>query len=78
MAYIDLIKNSEHFIYIENQFFVSYAEKGQVTNKIAQAIADRIERAIDEGKDFKVCVVLPLLPGFEGHIEDKSGNVMRI
>lgn len=78
LAYIELITNAEKFIYIENQFFVSDVEKGPVSNKIASAISERIERAIDEGKDFKVCVLLPLLPGFEGGIEAKSGNVMRI
>lgn len=77
-AYISLITDAEHFIYIENQFFVSCVEKGPVSNKIAQAIAERIEKAIQQGQDFKVCVLLPLLPGFEGGIEEKSGNVMRI
>ena len=57
---------------------MSCVEKGPVSNQIANAIAERIERAIDEGTEFKVCVLLPLLPGFEGGIEEKSGNVMRI
>ena len=82
-AYIELIDKSEHFIYIENQFFVSSLAGSPVSNKIAEALVRRIKRAIQEEENdpsrrFKVCVVLPLLPGFEGGIEEKGSNVMRI
>ena len=43
-AYIDLINNSERFIYIENQFFVAKE------NKIVQALIDRINRAHSRGE----------------------------
>ena len=54
-----------------------------VSNKIAEALVKRIKRAIteeeqDSSKKFKICVIMPLLPGFEGGIEEKGSNVMRI
>lgn len=73
-----MISNAEHFIYIENQFFVSSVSGNPVKNQIAEAIIKRIELAIEKEQEFKVCVFIPLLPGFEGGIDEKSGNVMRI
>lgn len=78
MAYIDMINKAEHFIYIENQFFVSSSSGKPVRNRIAEALIKRLERAIEAQQDFKLVIVLPLLPGFEGDIDEKAGNVMRI
>lgn len=78
IAYSELIEKSKHFIYIENQFFISDTAGYPVRNKIAQALKLRIRRAIEEGKSFKVIVVIPLLPGFEGGIEEKSGAFTRL
>jgi len=77
-AYIELIRDSKHFIYIENQFFVSGVSGKAVKNRIAEALIDRIKGAHQRNEHFKVAVVLPLLPGFEGEIYEKSSNVMRI
>lgn len=44
-AYVKLITNAEHFIYIENQFFVSMINSSEVTNEICKTICDRIVRA---------------------------------
>ncbi|KPP56943.1 hypothetical protein Z043_125391 [Scleropages formosus] len=44
-AYIQVIAKSKHFIYIENQFFISCADNKQVHNKIGDAIIERIIRA---------------------------------
>ncbi|KAH9940163.1 phospholipase D/nuclease [Epithele typhae] len=72
-AYIDLICEAEHFIYIENQFFISNTqEDGPVKNTIARAIVDRIVRAGKEGKKFMIVVVIPEVPGFAGQIKDES------
>ncbi|TFK38573.1 phospholipase D [Crucibulum laeve] len=69
-AYIQLIKEAEHFIYIENQFFISSTKKGEsVTNQIARALVDRIVRAANEGEKFKVIVTIPEVPGFAGDIK---------
>lgn len=44
-AYISLIANAQHYVYIENQFFVSMINNADVSNEIAQTICDRIIRA---------------------------------
>jgi phospholipase D1/2 len=89
-AYLEMIENSQHFIYIENQFFVSGTAGKPVQNTIAGALANRLKRAIKEDDErrerglpcdhpnFKLLICLPLLPGFEGEITSKAGNVMRL
>ncbi|KAG8819161.1 hypothetical protein FRC17_010583 [Serendipita sp. 399] len=63
-AYIELIREAEHYIYIENQFFISNTgDNGPVQNRIAQALVERIIRAAREGKRFKVVVLIPEVPG---------------
>uniref|UniRef100_A0A7N9AMB1 Phospholipase n=1 Tax=Mastacembelus armatus TaxID=205130 RepID=A0A7N9AMB1_9TELE len=74
-AYVHVIKNSQHFIYIENQFFISCADNRHVFNKIGDTIAERIIRA--EGKKYRVYVVTPLLPGFEGDINSGGGSAIQ-
>lgn len=61
-AYLRSIENAEHFIYIENQFFISSHE--EVQNKIMLKLADRIYRAYQQGKDFRAMVIIPLKPEF--------------
>lgn len=78
VGYMELIDKAKHFIYIENQFFISDTAGHPVKNKIGQALVLRIRRAIEEGKNFKVVVVIPLLPGFEGGVQEKSGTFTRI
>lgn len=78
IAYSELIEKAKHFIYIENQFFISDTAGYPVRNKIAQALLLRIRRAIEEGQSFKVVVVIPLLPGFEGGIQEKAGAFTRL
>lgn len=39
---------------------------------------ERIGRAHSKGEKFRVVVVLPLLPGFEGDISDPASTVLRI
>ncbi|XP_022623455.1 phospholipase D1-like [Seriola dumerili] len=76
-AYIHAIKNSQHFVYIENQFFISCADNRHVFNKIGDTIAERIIRAYREGKKYRVYVVTPLLPGFEGDINTGGGSAIQ-
>uniref|UniRef100_A0A8C6PNM5 Phospholipase n=1 Tax=Nothobranchius furzeri TaxID=105023 RepID=A0A8C6PNM5_NOTFU len=76
-TYIHIIKNSEHYIYIENQFFISCTEGTTVKNGIGKAVVDRILRAHREQKKFRVFVVIPLLPGFEGDISSGGGNAIQ-
>uniref|UniRef100_A0AAY4ATG5 Phospholipase n=1 Tax=Denticeps clupeoides TaxID=299321 RepID=A0AAY4ATG5_9TELE len=76
-AYVQVIAKSKHFIYIENQFFISCADNRQVYNKIGDAIVERIIRAHKENKRYRVYVVTPLLPGFEGDITTGGGNALQ-
>uniref|UniRef100_A0A8C4I619 Phospholipase n=1 Tax=Dicentrarchus labrax TaxID=13489 RepID=A0A8C4I619_DICLA len=76
-AYIQVIVKSKHYIYIENQFFISCADNRMVYNKIGDAIIERIIRAHKEGKKYRVYVVTPLLPGFEGDITTGGGNALQ-
>uniref|UniRef100_A0A7N6ANZ8 Phospholipase n=1 Tax=Anabas testudineus TaxID=64144 RepID=A0A7N6ANZ8_ANATE len=76
-AYIHAIENSEHYIYIENQFFISCADGKSVHNGIGDAIVKRILRAHREQKKYRVFVVVPLLPGFEGDISAGGGNAIQ-
>lgn len=76
-AYIYAIENSQHFIYIENQFFISCAENKVVYNRIGDTIAARILKAHREGKKYRVYVVTPLLPGFEGDINTGGGTAIQ-
>ena len=41
-AYLDLIEKAEHYIYIENQYFISSTAGGIVENKIVDKIAKKI------------------------------------
>uniref|UniRef100_A0A671K9L6 Phospholipase n=1 Tax=Sinocyclocheilus anshuiensis TaxID=1608454 RepID=A0A671K9L6_9TELE len=76
-AYIHVIENSEHYIYLENQFFISCSDQKNVLNTIGDAIVKRILRAHSEGKKYRVFVVIPLLPGFEGDISQGGGNAIQ-
>ncbi|CAF1531019.1 unnamed protein product, partial [Didymodactylos carnosus] len=63
-AYVELIDASKHFIYIENQFFVTIADDSTVVNDIGGALYRRILRAHKQNEKFRVYVVIPLVPGF--------------
>ncbi|XP_040104733.1 phospholipase D1 isoform X2 [Oryx dammah] len=76
-AYIYVIENSKHYIYIENQFFISCSDDRVVFNKIGDAIAQRILKAHRESQRYRVYVVIPLLPGFEGDISTGGGNALQ-
>ncbi|KAL4824517.1 hypothetical protein H8958_022325 [Nasalis larvatus] len=76
-AYVHVIENSRHYIYIENQFFISCADDKVVFNKVGDAIAQRILKAHRENQKYRVYVVIPLLPGFEGDISTGGGNALQ-
>ncbi|KAG7199959.1 hypothetical protein KM043_014388 [Ampulex compressa] len=77
-AYINAISKAERYIYIENQFFITLAsvERTAVKNRIGETLLKRILRAHREGAVFKVFVVMPLLPGFEGEVGGPSGTAL--
>ncbi|KAF9176906.1 hypothetical protein BGZ51_009416, partial [Haplosporangium sp. Z 767] len=79
-AYLSCIENAEHFIYIENQFFVTLAaENGNdlLKNTIGLALVNRIVRAHQESKKFRVIVVMPLMPAFEADIMSSEAGTLR-
>ena len=73
-AYIDVIQNSQHFVYIENQFFITATSKEQtpVKNMIGAAIVERILRAARAGERYHVIVLMPAIPAFAGDLQDES------
>ncbi|XP_054851085.1 phospholipase D2 [Eublepharis macularius] len=73
-AYLSVIEGSQHYLYIENQFFISCADRRYVHNTVGDAVVNRVLRAHREKKPFRVYVLLPLLPGFEGDIDQGGGN----
>ena len=76
------IDKAEHFIYIENQFFVTTAADPEddaraallpptlVRNRIGHALYRRVKRAHDAGQSFRIIVIIPLLPAFNGRWMD--------
>ncbi len=80
-AYINAIEKAEHFIYIENQFFVSKCTDVQITpvrNRIATAICSRIAKAYAEGQTIRIIVLLPLLPAFEAAVNRSEASCIRV
>uniref|UniRef100_A0A914HQS8 Phospholipase n=1 Tax=Globodera rostochiensis TaxID=31243 RepID=A0A914HQS8_GLORO len=75
-AYLSLIANARHYVYIENQFFVSMINNADVNNEICRVLCDRIIRAYREKETFRVFVLIPLLPGFEGDIGATSYSAL--
>ncbi|KAG1829755.1 phospholipase D [Suillus variegatus] len=79
-AYLKAIEMSEHFVYIENQFFITstVVNDVKVENRIGDALVDRIIRAHREGTPWKCCIVIPLLPGFPFSIDHSDASAIRI
>ena len=73
-----MIHESQHFIYIENQFFITTTSSAQhpIRNKIGAAIVERVIRAHQENAPYKVIVCMPSVPGFAGdlHADDSLGT----
>ncbi|KAM0951160.1 putative phospholipase D [Dioscorea sansibarensis] len=77
-AYISLIEKAEYFIYIENQFFISgFLGDDVIQNRLLEALYKRILRAVNEKKCFRVIIVIPLLPGFQGGLDDSGAASVR-
>nr|KMM72113.1 phospholipase D1 [Coccidioides posadasii RMSCC 3488] len=73
-AYCTIIRESEHFVYIENQFFITATGDSQapVKNKIGAAIVERILRAARAKQKYHIVVVIPAVPGFPGDLRDEG------
>jgi phosphatidylserine/phosphatidylglycerophosphate/cardiolipin synthase-like enzyme len=82
-CYIEIITNAKHYIYIENQFFISSTSPDVDTdevikNRIAKAIFERVKKAVQENQNFKVIIFIPLLPAFEANLDEKEGSIMQV
>lgn len=79
-AYLKLIEESEHFVYIENQFFVTscFIDGTEIKNRVGDALVDRIIRAHKEGTAWKAVILIPLVPGFESQVDKPDGSSVRV
>lgn len=73
-AYAEVIENAQHYIYIENQFFITATgeEQKPINNTIGRAIVNACVRAGKEGRKFRVIIVIPAIPGFAGDLRDDA------
>ena len=71
---------SEHFIYIENQFFITstVVDGVPIENGIGDALVERIIRAHREGTAWRACIVIPLLPGYTYPIDSNEASSVRL
>ena len=79
-AYVQMIATSEHFVYIENQFYISSGEVlgTKIENKINDALVDRIKRAHTNDEDWRACIMLPLMPGYQNTVDEQEGSSVRL
>lgn len=73
-AYSEVIRNAQHYVYIENQFFITATgdQQAPVHNTIGRAIVDACVKAGKEGRKFRVIIVIPAIPGFAGDLRDDA------
>ncbi|TVY29572.1 Phospholipase D1 [Lachnellula hyalina] len=79
-AYCKMIEESEHFIYIENQFFITSTEtmNVKIINKIGDAIVERAVRAFQNNESWRCVIVIPLMPGFQNTVDEPEGTSVRL
>ena len=79
-AYIKMIEQSDHFVYIENQFFISSCEVDgtRIENHIGEALVERIIRAAREGEPWRAVILIPLMPGFQNTVDSQDGTSVRL
>ncbi|KAI8332617.1 hypothetical protein BC941DRAFT_455475 [Chlamydoabsidia padenii] len=77
-AYMECISKAKHYVYMENQFFVSSTTYDRILrNKIGQAIVERIKKAHAKGEKFKIFILIPLIPAFEGDLASADASSAR-
>ncbi|KAK5135684.1 hypothetical protein LTR08_004985 [Meristemomyces frigidus] len=69
-AYCQIIRDATHFVYIENQFFITATgdKQAPVHNLIGAAVVDACVKADREGRKFRIIIMLPTIPGFAGDL----------
>ncbi|KAH9889590.1 phospholipase D/nuclease [Xylariomycetidae sp. FL2044] len=78
-AYSEIIRNAQHYVYIENQFFITATgdQQAPIHNTIGRAIVDACVRAGKEGRKFRVIILIPAVPGFAGDLRDDAATGTR-
>ncbi|KAI1352454.1 phospholipase D/nuclease [Xylaria sp. FL0043] len=73
-AYKEVIRNAQHYVYIENQFFITATgdQQSPIHNTIGSAIVEACVRAGKEGRKFRVIIIIPAIPGFAGDLRDDA------
>ena len=73
-AYCEVIRNAQHYVYIENQFFITATGDGQypIHNTIGAAMVDAVVRAAKEDRKFRIIILIPAIPGFAGDLRDNA------
>ncbi|KAK5721317.1 hypothetical protein LTR17_014687 [Elasticomyces elasticus] len=73
-AYCQIIRDAQHYVYIENQFFITATgeEQAPIHNQIGAAIVDACLKAEKEGRKFRVIIMMPSIPGFAGDLRDDA------
>ncbi|KAJ9102280.1 hypothetical protein QFC19_004828 [Naganishia cerealis] len=79
-AYLKAIQLSDHFVYIENQFFITstVVDGVEIENRIGDALVDRIIRAHKDGTPWRACIVIPLLPGYPAPLDTAEASSVRL
>jgi phospholipase D1/2 len=79
-AYVKMIEDSEHFVYMENQFFITSTEtmNTKILNRVGDALVDRIIRAHEMDEDWKAVILIPVMPGFQNEVNEQDGTSVRL
>lgn len=79
-AYVKMIEDSDHFVYMENQFFITSTEAygTRIVNRIGDALVERIIRAHQNDQDWRCVIVIPLMPGFQNTVDEQEGTSVRL
>ncbi|PQE05717.1 phospholipase D protein [Rutstroemia sp. NJR-2017a BVV2] len=79
-AYCKMIEESDHFVYMENQFFITSCEtmNVKIVNKIGDAIVERAIRAHQNGESWRCVILIPLMPGFQNTVDEPEGTSIRL
>lgn len=79
-AYSKLIEESEHFVYIENQFFISscVTDATTIKNSIGDALVERVVRAAKKQEAWRAVILIPLIPGFQNTVDSEGGTSIRL
>ncbi|KAG6112865.1 hypothetical protein E4U13_004085 [Claviceps humidiphila] len=78
-AYSEIIRKAEHFVYIENQFFITATgdQQAPIHNTIGQAMVEAVVRAAQEGRKFRIIIIIPAIPGFAGDLRENAASGTR-